>query len=193
MKRPLPAFLLVLLAACGERTGFHRPDYAAEAVAQCDEADAATDPHRALALYGMALDADPRMARAHAGRARVLERTGRADEAERSLGLAVEYALDDQRARHLLTRAQFLRNRARIEPAVRDLDRAINLLAAFPERALEAECRLMRAECRVKLYNYAGAREDLDAADRAGLDGLQKDRARNARVKVDAFLPEKKP
>ncbi|HKS15965.1 MAG TPA: hypothetical protein VJU16_01565, partial [Planctomycetota bacterium] len=67
MNRAVFAILLLPLAACGGRSGFHRPDYAAEAETRCDQAESASDPNRALALYGMALEADPKMARAHYG------------------------------------------------------------------------------------------------------------------------------
>jgi tetratricopeptide (TPR) repeat protein len=181
-------FLLILLAACGGRGGFHRPDYAAEAAAQCDEADATGDPNRALALYGMAIEAEPKYARAYLGRARVLERVGRDGEAERSYLMAVEMAADDVRAKYLVERARYLRKKARIEPAVRDLDRAIGLLGAFSDRETAIEARLLRAECRVFLRAWPGAREDLDAADREAPDGAQGERARQLRVRVNAAL-----
>jgi len=140
----------------------------------------------------MALDADPKMARAYYGRARILEQQGRDDDAERSLSMAVEYAVDDVRSRYLLARARFLRARIRIESAVRDLDRAVSLLAAWPQADLGAEVRLMRAECRIQLHGWDGAREDLDAADRAGLDASQRERAHSMRVRVEASRTEER-
>lgn len=192
MIKPAVPVLIVFLAACGGRTGFQRPDYAAEARAQCDEADATSDPNRALALYGMALEAEPKYARAFLGRARVLERTGRIEEAERSYSMAVEVAADDVRARYLLERARVLRKKGRIETAVRDLDRAVGLLGAFPDRETSIETRLLRAECRVTLRAWEGAREDLDAADREGVDGANRERARQLRIRVDTALEEKR-
>jgi tetratricopeptide (TPR) repeat protein len=188
--RPAALLLVLLAAACGGRTGFQRPDYAAEARAQCDEADSTADPNRALALYGMAIEAEPKYARAYLGRARVLERVGRDGEAERSYMMAVETATDDVRAKYLVERARHLRRKARIEPAVRDLDRAIGLLGAFPDRETVIEARLLRAECRVFLRAWPGAREDLDAADRERPDGAQRERARELRVRVNAALEE---
>jgi tetratricopeptide (TPR) repeat protein len=192
VNRHAAALLLLLPAACGGRTGFQRPDYAAEARARCDEADATSDPNRALALYGMALEAEPKYPRAFLGRARVLERTGRPEQAERSYLMAVEVATDDVRARYLLERARYLRGKGRIEPAVRDLDRAIGLLGAFPDRETAVEARLLRAESRVSLRAWEGAREDLDAADREGLEGGPRERARQLRIRVDTALEERK-
>lgn len=187
------AFLPAVFAACGGgRSGFQRPDYAAEARARCDEAEASSDPHRALSLFAMALEADPRLARAHFGRAVLLERTGRGPEAERSYSMAVEVAADDIRPRFLLARARYSRRLARIESAVRDCDRAISLLAAFPDPAVAAETRLLRAECRISLRAWDGAHEDLEAATAVGLDGDQAARARSMRIKVDASREEKR-
>lgn len=185
------AVLLVSLSGCGGGGGgFRRPDYAADARARCDEAEAASDPNRALALYGMALEADPKMARAFYGRAVILDRRGQLREAERSYTLAVEYAQDDVKSRCLLGRARFLWSQRRVEDAVRDLDKAVALLSAFPIADVEAEVRLMRAECRVRLFDWAGAGEDLDAADKAGLNEAQRARARPMKLKVDAMKSE---
>lgn len=186
------AALLVSLSACGGGGSFRRPDYAAEAQARCDEADSTSDPSRALALYGLAIEADPKYARAYHGRARVFEATGRGTEAERAYSMAIDVAQDDVRARHLLERAKYLKKRGRIEPAVRDLDRAASLLDAWPDRALIGEARLLRAECRVSLHRWEEARADLDAADQAGLDSNQAARSQEMRMRVDAALAEKK-
>ena len=186
------ALLLLLPAACGGRSGFQRPDYAAAAEARCDEAESCSDPNRALSLYGMALEDDPKMARAYYGRAVLLDERGRRDEAERSYSMAVEHAADDVRARYLLGRAQFLLRQGRMERAVRDLDRAISLLTTWRIGEVEAEARLRRAECRVKLRAWDGAAEDLDAAVRAGLDANQRERARDLRLRVDGGRTEEK-
>jgi len=190
MRATFAALALLCVAGCGRGGGFRRPDYAAQAQAQCDEADAAGDPERALSLYGMALDADPRYARAYLGRARVFEATGRAVLAERAYAMAIEAAQDDVRARYLLARALYLRKNGRIEPAVRDLDKAVSLLDAWPEPGGVGETRLLRAECRVHLHAWDGAREDLDAADRAELNSEQRERSRSMRIRVDASKPE---
>lgn len=193
IRAALAAGLLCLSACGGSSPGFNRPDYAAEAEARCAEAEATGDPHRALAQFGLAIDADPKMSRAWLGRARILESTGRRPEAERSYAMAVDLAADDVRPRYLLARAQYFRRQARLDPSVRDLDRAIQLLDAWPQEELIAEARLMRAECRVTLFRWEEARDDLDAAERAGLGAEQKERARVARFKVEAGLSEKKP
>jgi tetratricopeptide (TPR) repeat protein len=183
---------LLALAACGGRAGFQRPDYAADAEARCAEAEAASDPRRALALYGMALEANPKMARAYYGRALILENTGRGGEADRSFSMAVEYAAGDVKSRYLLGRARRFLRMSRMELAVRDLDDAVARLAAWPLPDVEAEVHLLRAECRIKLMRYDGAREDLDAAERAGLDRAQRGRAHDLRVRVDASRPEER-
>lgn len=192
MRATLAALAILSIAGCGGGVGFRRPDYAAQAQARCDEADAAGDPERALSLYGMALEADPRCARAYLGRARVFEATGRGPHAERAYAMAVESAPDDVRPRYLLARAQFLRKAGRIEPAVRELDKAVGLLAAWPEPEVVAETRLLRAECRIFLHAWDGAREDLDAADRAELTSEQRERSRSMRIRVDASKPEER-
>ena len=186
------AALLLALASCGGPAGFQRPDYAAQAEARCDEAESQSDPNRALALFGLALEANPKMARAFYGRALIFEQYGRHDEAERSFSMAAEYAADDVKSRYLLGRARYLRRRARIESSVRDLDRAVALLAAWPLPEVEAEVRLLRAECRIQLRGWIGALEDLDAAEKAGLDSSQRDRARSMRVQVDAARTEER-
>src|SRR5688572_31741404 len=101
-------FLAASLASCGGGGGFQRPDYAGEARALCDQAEATADTNRALSLYGMALNADPRHARAYLGRARIFERTGRAAEAERSYSMAVDSADDDVRSLYLMERARYM-------------------------------------------------------------------------------------
>ena len=186
MRATLAALAFLSLAGCGGGVGFQRPDYAAQAQARCDEADAAGDGERALSLYGMALDADPRCARAYLGRARVFEAMGRAVHAERAYAMAIESAQDDVRAKYLLARALYLRKAGRIEPAVRDLDKAVSLLAAWPVPDVVAETRLLRAECRVHLHAWDGALEDLDAADRAELNSEQRERSRSMRIRVEA-------
>jgi len=186
MRATLAALAFLSLAGCGGGVGFQRPDYAAQAQARCDEADAAGDGERALSLYGMALDADPRCARAYLGRARVFEAMGRAVHAERAYAMAIETAQDDVRARYLLARALYLRKAGRIEPAVRDLDKAVSLLAAWPVPDVVAETRLLRAECRVHLHAWEGALEDLDAADRAELNSEQRERSRSMRIRAEA-------
>ena len=187
----LAAVLLFSLAGCGGgRSGFHRPDYAAEARALCDEAESTSDPSRALALFGLALEADPKMARAFYGRAVILQQRGQLRDAERSFTMAAEYAPDDVKARYLLGRAKFLVSQRRVEDAARDLNNAVSLLSTFPANDVEAETRLVRSECRALLYDWAGAREDLDAAEKAGLNEAQRVRARPLRIKVDAMNTE---
>lgn len=193
IRASLAACLLCLSSCGGGSPGFHRPDYAAEAEARCAEAEATSDPHRALALFGLAIDADPKMSRAWLGRARILESTGRRPEAERSYAMAIDLAPDDVRPRYLLARAQYHRRQGRLDPAVRDLDRAIQLLDAWPQDELIAESRLMRAESRVTLHRWQEARDDLEAAEKAGLDAGQRERAKIARFKVEAGMSEKKP
>ncbi len=192
VSRAAIASLVINLAACGGGGGFQRPDYAAEARARCDEAESTSDPARALALYGMAIDADPRLARAHHGKARILERSGRDLEAERSYDRAVEVAADDIRSQYLFERARFLKQRGRIESAVRDLNWAIKLLASWPEKPLTVETRLMRAQCRILLRAWPGAREDLEAAAAAGPDADQAERAKAMRLRVEAALAEER-
>jgi tetratricopeptide (TPR) repeat protein len=183
-------FLAASLASCGGGGGFQRPDYAGEARALCDQAEATADTNRALSLYGMALNADPRHARAYLGRARIFERTGRAAEAERSYSMAVDSADDDVRSLYLMERARYMRGLNRIEAMVRDLDRAIGLLDSWPNRERMLEARLQRAECRIKLHAWERAAEDLEAAERAGLDGARKDRARELRVRLETGQAE---
>ena len=190
MIRALPLFLSIFLAACGGGSGFHRPDDAAEARALCDQAESTGDPNRALALYGLALNSDPRHARAYLGRARIFERTGRAAEADRSYSMAVDSAEEDVRSKYLLERARYQRSLGRTEATVRDLDRAISLLDSWPDRDRMLEARLLRAECRIKLHAWDGAREDLEAAERIGMDGARKDRARELRVRLEAGQAE---
>lgn len=190
MNRAVLAALLLPLAACGGRSGFHRPDYAAEAEMRCDQAESASDSNRALSLFGMALEADPKMARAHYGRALLLDERGRRDEAERSYKWAVEYGADDVKARYLLGRAKYFLKWARMEAAVRDLNQAISLLSTWPMDDVAAEARLLRADCRVKLRAWEAAVEDLDAADKAGLDSGQAERAKVMRMRVDAAKAE---
>lgn len=187
MTRLSLALLAVGLASCGGGgAGFQRPDYAGEARALCDQAEATSDPNRALALYGQALNADPRHARAYLGRARIFEQTGRANDAERAYSMAVDYADDDKRSRYLMERARYFRTGGRIEATVRDLDRAIPLLDSWPDGDQGLEARLLRAECRIKLRAWDGAREDLDAAEKAGPGGARKERARELRVRLEA-------
>ena len=192
MNRAALAALLLPLAACGSRSGFQRPDYAAEAEARCDEAESASDPNRALAQYGLALEADPKMARAHFGRAVILDGRGRRDEAERAYKWAIEYGSEDVKARYLLGRAKYLLRQARMEAAVRDLNVAISLVSTWRMNDVEAEARLLRADCRLKLRAWDAVVEDLDAADRAGLDSSQAERAKVLRMRVDAAKAEEK-
>lgn len=190
--RAAPAALVLALASCGGHGGFQRPDYAAQAAARCDEAESQSDPSRAVALFGLALEADPKMARAYYGRAVIFEQFARHDDAERSYSMAVEYAADDVKSRYLLGRARYLRRRARIESSVHDLDQAVALLAAFRLPDVEAEVHLLRAECRIQLKRWIGALEDLDAADKAGLDSSQRQRAHSLRVQADAARAEER-
>lgn len=185
-----PAALLLALAACGSRAGFGRPDYDAQAQARCDEAEGATDPNRALALYGLALEADPTLPRAHLGRAKVLEAVGRWVEAEQSFAMAVDGAREDRKARYHLERARYQLRRGRTESAVRDLDRAVTLLSTWPEEGLLVESLLARAECRITLRAWTGAAEDLKAAIAAGPDDDQRERAKSMRFRVEADLKE---
>lgn len=182
-------FGLLFLSGCGSGPSDSlRPDYAAEARARCDEAESESDPSRALALYGMALVADPAMPRAHLGRAILFEKQGRLPEAERSFSLAVEYAPDDRKAEFLLERARYHQRQARHEAAVRDLDRALTLLATWPVPGRIVDARLRRAESRLALRNWSDAASDAEAALLAGPDGEQRrlavvliDRARRMR------------
>ena len=191
MIRTSLALLAIGLASCGGGSaGFQRPDYAGEARALCDQAEATSDPNRALALYGQALNADPRHARAYLGRARIFEQSGRANDAERAYSMAVDFAEDDVRSRYLMERARYFRSGNRIEATVRDLDRAVALLESWPDGDRLLEARLQRAECRIKLRAWDGAREDLDAADKAGPAGTRKERARELRVRLEAGQAE---
>ena len=192
MNRAALAALLLPLAACGSRSGVQRPDYAAEAEARCDQAESSSDPNRALAQYGLALDADPKMARAHFGRAVILDGLGRRDEAERAYKWAIEYGAEDVKARYLLGRAKYLLRQVRMEAAVRDLNVAISLVSTWRMNDVEAEARLLRADCRLKLRAWDAVVEDLDAADRAGLDAGQAERAKVLRMRVDAAKAEEK-
>jgi tetratricopeptide (TPR) repeat protein len=185
-----PAALLLALAACGSRAGFERPDYASEAQARCDQAEGESDPSRALALYGLALEADPTLPRAHLGRAKALEAAGRWVEAERSFSMAVDGAREDRKARYHLERARYQLRRGRTETAVRDLDRAVTLFTTWPEPGLVVEARLARAECRIALRAWSGAAEDLKSAFAAGPDAGQRERARAMQFRVDAALKE---
>jgi tetratricopeptide (TPR) repeat protein len=169
---------LLFLPGCGfGPSSFPRPDYSAEARARCDEAEAESDPSRALALYGLALEAEPAMPRAHLGRAGLLEKQGRLPEAERSFSLAVDFAPDDEKAPVLIERARFHQRRARHEAAIRDLNRALSLLATWPEPARTVEGRLLRAESRLALRNWSDAASDIEAALLAGPDADQRRRA----------------
>jgi len=83
-----------------------------------------------------------------------------------------------------------MRGLNRIEAMERDLDRAIGLLDSWPNRERMLEARLQRAECRIKLHAWERAAEDLEAAERAGLDGARKDRARELRVRLETGQAE---
>jgi len=185
----LVAFLLPL-AACGVRAGFDRPDYAAAAQARCDEAEGASDPSRALALYGLALEADPALPRAHLGRAKVLESVGRWVEAEQSFSMAVDCAREDRKGRYHLERGRYHLRRGRTEAALRDLDRAVTLLSTWPEPGLLVEGLLARAECRIAMRAWTEAGEDLKAAAAAKPDDGQRERAKAMRFRVEASLKE---
>jgi len=175
MFRSVSILALLLIPGCGSPP--LRPDYAAQSQGWCDEAESESDPSKALALYGLALEADPAMARAHLGRAAILEKQSRYSEAERAYSLAVEYALDNRKAEVLVERAGYHQRQARHEAAIRDLDKALSLLSTWPVEGRIVDARLRRAESRLALRNWSDAALDAEAALLAGPDGDQRRRA----------------